>query len=77
MNSVNVRLFAWTNLRFSTLLSSITGAICFCLALILLLLQILGYLYLFLIIRESKNYESAEKVIDDEPIHLRKKVFSI
>ena len=36
-----------------------------------------GYYYLFFIIRESKNYESSEKVLKNESIHLKKKVFSI
>ena len=36
-----------------------------------------GYLYLFFIIRESKNYESSEKVLKNEPIHFNKKLFPI
>ena len=38
MNSVNIRLYSWTNLRFSTLLTSINGAICFGLAAFVLVL---------------------------------------
>ena len=70
MNSVNIRLFAWTNLRFSTLFTSGNGTFCFIFALFVLLLQLIGYIYLFFIIKECKNYESSEKVINNEPIHL-------
>ena len=38
LNSVNVRLFFWTNLRFFTLLTSINGAINFIFAGILLII---------------------------------------
>ena len=50
LNSVNVRLFFWTNIRFYTLLTSFNGAINFIFAVFLLILQILGYLFLFKII---------------------------
>ena len=38
MNSVNVRLYSWTNLRFYTLFCSLNGIICFALAAIVLLI---------------------------------------
>ena len=67
LNSVNVRLFFLTNIRFCTLFTSFNGALNFIFAGILLFLQMLAYLFLFKIIKQSKRFNDSN-FIKDAPL---------